>query len=72
VAPEEALIAELLEHYEQRLPLNYLPIRYEDSVADQETGVRQMLEFIGKPFEPGCLSFHENRHCARWRRVRQA
>lgn len=59
------LIADLVEHYKQQLPLNYLAIRYEDIVEDQEAGVRKMLDFIGEPFEADCLSFHENRRYAR-------
>jgi hypothetical protein len=27
--------------------------------------VREILEFIGAPFDPRCLSFHENRRYAR-------
>jgi len=56
---------ELIEHYRAQMMLHYLPIHYEDIVADQETSVRRMLDFIGEPFDPACLSFHENRRYAR-------
>jgi Flp pilus assembly protein TadD len=59
------LILELVEHYRAELTLRYLPVRYEDIVDDQEASVRRMLDFIGEPFDAGCLDFHENRRYAR-------
>jgi hypothetical protein len=47
------------------MPLNYLAIRYEDIVADQEANVKKMLSFVGAPFDRRCLAFHENRRYAR-------
>ena len=47
------------------MALRYLPIRYEDMVADQEASVRAMLDFIGEKFDKACLTFHENRRYAR-------
>ena len=58
-------VFELVEHYRAALTLHYLPVRYEDIVDDQERSVRRMLEFIGEPFDPACISFHENRRYAR-------
>ncbi len=58
-------IADLVEHYRTEMALRYLPIRYEDIVADQEANVRAMLDFIGEAFEPSCLTFHQNRRYAR-------
>jgi hypothetical protein len=55
----------LVEHYRREMTLRYLPIRYEDVVADQESNVREMLSFIGAPFDRRCLNFHENRRYAR-------
>jgi hypothetical protein len=60
-----ALIAELIAHYRAELPMRYLPVRYEDIVADQEGAIRRMLSFIGEPFEDACVSFHQNRRYAR-------
>ena len=45
--------------------LRYLPIRYEDIVADQEGSTRRMLDFIGEEFDERCIEFHENRRYAR-------
>ncbi|MDE2184058.1 MAG: sulfotransferase [Alphaproteobacteria bacterium] len=60
-----ALIDRLVEHYRREIDLNYLEVRYEDVVTDQERLVRQMLEFLGLPFDARCLKFHENQRYAR-------
>jgi hypothetical protein len=56
---------DMVEHYRREMTLKYLPVRYEDIVADQETHVRKMMSFIGVPFDRRCLDFHENRRYAR-------
>jgi hypothetical protein len=58
-------VMELVEHYRSVLTLHYLPIRYEDIVDNQEQSIRRILEFVGEPFDPACVSFHENRRYAR-------
>jgi hypothetical protein len=60
-----ALIAELVASYRNEMALKYLPIRYEDIVADQEGSVRRMLDFIGEDFDPRCLNFQDNQRYAR-------
>jgi tetratricopeptide (TPR) repeat protein len=60
-----ALIDDLVENYKRELDLNYLEVRYEELVADQEPHVRRMLDFVGIEFDPRCLSFHENQRYAR-------
>jgi hypothetical protein len=47
------------------MALNYLAVRYEDVIDRQEESVRQMLAFVGAPFDKRCLDFHENRRYAR-------
>ena len=59
------LVMDLVEHYRREMTLRYLPVRYEDIVGDQDASVRRMLDFIGEPFDEGCLRFHENRRYAR-------
>ena len=49
----------------RRRPLRYKRVRYEDIVDDQESEVRDMLSFVGAPFDRRCLDFHENRRYAR-------
>jgi tetratricopeptide (TPR) repeat protein len=65
VARHYALVIDLVEHYGREMKLNYLQVRYEDMVDDQETSIRQVLQFIGEEFDPACLAFHENRRYAR-------
>ena len=56
---------DLVEHYRREMPLRYLPVRYEDVIDRQEASVRQMLAFVGAPYDRRCLDFHENRRYAR-------
>jgi len=58
-------VMDLVQHYRAEMALRYLPVRYEDMVDDQEATVRAMLDFVGEPFDPSCLQFHENRRYAR-------
>ncbi|HEY2709067.1 MAG TPA: sulfotransferase [Caulobacteraceae bacterium] len=65
IARHYVLIMDLVEHYRREMPLNYLAVRYEDIVGDQPAKVREMLAFIGAPFDRRCLDFHENHRYAR-------
>ena len=58
------LVAGLVEQYRSQMTLNYLAVRYEDLARDQERQVRRMLDFVGVPFDPAHLRFHENRRRA--------
>ena len=58
-------VMDLVWHYRSEMPLRYLPVRYEDMVSNQELTVRSVLEFVGEPFDPRCLGFHENQRYAR-------
>ena len=49
----------LMEHWSKILPGKVLDVRYEDVVADLESGVRRILEHCGLPFEEQCVRFHE-------------
>jgi tetratricopeptide (TPR) repeat protein len=65
IAKHYALVRDLVDHYLAELSLNYLSIRYEDIVLDQEGSVRKLLEFAGAEFDENCLRFEENRRYAR-------
>jgi tetratricopeptide (TPR) repeat protein len=65
IARHYVLVMGLVEHYRREMTLRYLPVRYEDIVADQETKVREIMSFVGVPFDRRCLNFHENRRYAR-------
>ncbi len=40
------------------LPLQILPIDYEELVSDPERESRRVIEFLGLEWEPACLDFH--------------
>jgi hypothetical protein len=60
IAQHYALVMDLVRHYRSEMALRYLPIRYEDMVADMTGSVRRMLDFIGESFDARCVNFHDN------------
>ena len=50
----------LMEHWKAVLPNQILEVQYETLVRDLEGTARRMVDFIGLPWDPACLSFHEN------------
>jgi hypothetical protein len=58
-------VMDLVRHYRAEMKLNYLSIRYEQLVANEESSVRMILAFIGEDYHSSCLNFHENRRYAR-------
>lgn len=52
---------ELMNAYDAALPGRVHRVIYEDLVEDPEPEIRRLLDYCGLPFEPDCLSFHENR-----------
>jgi tetratricopeptide (TPR) repeat protein len=49
----------LMKHWQMILPEKaILEVPYEGLVQDQEAWSRQMLQFIGLPWDPRCLDFH--------------
>jgi Flp pilus assembly protein TadD len=53
-------VADLIYHYRKQFDLNYLPVRYEDIVAEQEGQTRKLLNFAGLDWDTNCLAFHRN------------
>ena len=51
---------EMLDHYRDTLGIGFLEIHYEDLVEDQETVTRQILEYIGAPWDAACLQHHKS------------
>jgi predicted O-linked N-acetylglucosamine transferase (SPINDLY family) len=50
----------VMKHWQCTLPPDaILGVPYEALVKDQEAWSRKMLEFIGLPWDPRCLDFHE-------------
>jgi hypothetical protein len=56
---------ELMAHFDEVLPGRIHRVIYERTVADTETEVRNLLDYCGLPFEPGCLRFFENERAVR-------
>jgi len=51
----------VIDHWRAVLPAGtLLDVSYEDLVDDPERWTRTMLEFIGMPWDPRCLEFHES------------
>ncbi len=48
----------LIDHVDAAAPGAILRVRYEDLVSDVVGVTRQMLEFVGVPFERECVDFH--------------
>lgn len=55
---------DLRQHYERELELNEITVKYEDLVRHPAEQIRRLLDYIGLPFEPDCLTFRENRRYA--------
>jgi hypothetical protein len=65
IARHYVLVSDLVEHYRHEMPLRYLAVPYEDGIDSQEEKVREMLAFLGAPYDARCLNFRENRRYAR-------
>ena len=55
----------LMDHWDSIIPGKILRVDYQDVVTDLEPQVRRLLDFIGVPFEQGCLDFHTNERAVR-------
>ena len=49
----------LMEHWKAVMPDNIYELQYEALTANPEAEVRNMLDFLGLPWEEGCLKFNE-------------
>jgi len=56
--------ARLTAHFDRVLPGRIHRVMYEDLIANPEMEVRRLLDYLGLPFEEGCLRFHENERAA--------
>jgi tetratricopeptide (TPR) repeat protein len=52
---------DLMAHFDEALPGRVHRLIYERLVADIETEVRRLLDYLGLPFDPACLRFFDNR-----------
>jgi tetratricopeptide (TPR) repeat protein len=56
---------DLMAHFDKVLPGRIHRVFYEDTVADTEKVVREMLEYCGLEYEPECLRFFESQRPVR-------
>ncbi len=52
-------VERLWRHWQTVLPLRILELQYEALIADLEGESRRLIDFIGLPWDPSCLAFHE-------------
>ena len=55
----------LMDHWDEVLPGKILHVQYEDVVADTETQVHRILDYLDLPFEQACLDFHKTKRSVR-------
>jgi tetratricopeptide (TPR) repeat protein len=51
----------LMRHFDDVIPGVIHRVIHDDLVDDFEQEVRRLLDYLGLPFEEGCLRFHENK-----------
>ena len=56
---------DLMAHFDEVLPGRIHRVFYEDTVADTERVVRDLLDYCGLEFEPECLRFFESQRPVR-------
>jgi tetratricopeptide (TPR) repeat protein len=57
--------ARLMAHLGDAMPGVIHRVEHEALLADPEAEIRRMLDFLGLPFDPACLSPHENKRPVR-------
>lgn len=55
----------LMRHFDAAQPGHVHRVIHEDLVDDPEAEVRRLLDYLGLPFDPTCLAFHENKRAVR-------
>ena len=56
---------QLMAHWDKVLPGAVLRVQHEDVLDDLEGQVHRMLEYLGLPFEQGCIDFHQTERAVR-------
>ena len=55
----------MMDHWDKVLPGKVLHVQYEDTVADLESQVLRILEYLELPWEDGCLNFYDTERAVR-------
>ncbi|GAB3312765.1 tetratricopeptide repeat-containing sulfotransferase family protein [Haliea atlantica] len=58
MARHHARYFRLMQCWRERFPGRFLDLRYEDVARDLAPHARQLIEFLGLPWEDACLDFH--------------
>ena len=61
----------LMEHWRRVLPVQFLEVDYEETVADLEGVARRLLAWCGLEWESACLAFHQGKGPVRTASVNQ-
>jgi tetratricopeptide (TPR) repeat protein len=56
---------QLMNHFDRILPGRIHRVVHERLVDDPEPEIRRLLQFVGVPFDEGCLKFHETKRPVR-------
>jgi hypothetical protein len=56
---------QIVDHWKQTKPLEWLDVRYEELVGDLEGQARRLIDFVGLEWESACLEFHLTRRVVR-------
>jgi hypothetical protein len=51
---------QVMRRWQAVIPNPVITVQYEDVVNDPEGQVRRLLNFLGLPYEPDCLHFHQS------------
>jgi tetratricopeptide (TPR) repeat protein len=51
----------LMRHWREQFPGRFFDISYEATVRDLQSNARALIDYLGLPWEDGCLSFHEQK-----------
>ncbi|MFM7590681.1 MAG: sulfotransferase, partial [Isosphaeraceae bacterium] len=55
----------VVKHWESIPEVEWLDFEYEKVVEEPEKYARELIEFVGLGWEPGCLKFHETKRQVR-------
>ena len=55
----------LMDHWDEVLPGRVLRVQHEDVLDDLEGQVARILDYVGVPFEQGCVEFHKTKRAVR-------
>jgi len=56
---------EIMDHWRQVAPDNFIDLSYEQLVVNPETEIKRVLEYCGLPWEEGLLDFHQTKRQVR-------